>query len=147
MTKNRDSDPLVAIHNELNKVQDNPRSLVVITNAFLELLTSIIVKRHLKNAKVILEDTRTFSYYVIIVTLNEKRLIDDSIFKLLNRFRRIRNRASHDALFKIQKEEIEYLNSHFRHMPPIQGLVHTCQRIIGTVWNLFPGLFMEELVE
>ena len=145
-------DLLYEIFGELRKVQDNTRSLIVITNSFLELLATTLTQHKTRNAKTILNDTRTYSYAVQLTILNELGLLDNTTYKLLNRFRKLRNKAAHDASFEIMTADANFIErnlapvkKYFLDLPQIAGFVYTCQRVIMVAWNRHATLFQKYL--
>src|SRR4051794_28612572 len=84
---------------QLRSVKGNPRILVLSTNGFLELLVNAVIDTKCKNGKKITSSNRDFSYSTKLLILNEVGLLPDGFYRILDWFRRIRNRAAHEPFF------------------------------------------------
>ncbi|MFC4818126.1 hypothetical protein [Flavobacterium sp. GCM10023249] len=94
-----------------NNKEDN-RTLILITHGFLEIMTEILINELTKNKSKILNNGSIYSYSVRLLILNEMGVIGDYRYCLLDYFRQLRNKAAHEALFKIELLEIkDYVNS------------------------------------
>lgn len=141
-SKENNNDALVAFYEELNSVKQHHRSLVIITHGFIELFLNRIIDAKCKHGKKrITSSNRDYPLSVKLILLNELNYIDDRMYSILNGFRKIRNRASHDASFVITDENWRILNSGLDRF--ISGesnrkpndLLHFCKLIIGALWN------------
>ena len=136
------NDALIAFHEELNSVRHHQRSLVIITHGFIELFLNTIIDAKCKHGKKrITSSNRDYPLSVKLTILNELNYIDDKMYSILNGFRKIRNRASHDASFVITDENWRVLDHGLDRF--IRGestrkpndLLHFCKLIIGALWN------------
>lgn len=119
--------------NELSKVRDNQRSLVLITHGFLELLVETLIRAKCKNAKRITDDQRSFSYAAKLLLLNEIGVIPDWRYQLFDSFRKVRNRAAHEAFFEVSDDEIERLAAKTDSEPT--DLYELCVVTFASLWN------------
>jgi hypothetical protein len=85
----------------------------------LELLVNTLVKHKCKSGKKIIEKTRDYPYSVKLVLLHEKGLISDFQFQQLNALRNIRNKAAHEAQFKLTPEMLA----------PFRGVISTGRNV------------------
>ena len=131
--KQKEGDQFDRFFNELSKVRDNQRSLVLITNGFLELLVETLIRAKCKNAKRITDDHRSYSYATKLLLLNEIGVIPDWRFQLFDAFRKLRNRAAHDAFFEVPQSEIDQLCA--KTDTESEDLYQLCIVIFATLWN------------
>jgi len=86
-SKNSSDDILLAFYKELEKVRDNQRSLVIISHGFIELILNTIIDIKLKHGKnKITKNTRDYPQSVKLVIINELKIIDNDLFKILDGF-------------------------------------------------------------
>jgi len=139
---NSDQDVLATFFGELNSVKQHHRSLGIITHGFIELFLNRIIDDKCKHGKKrITSNNRDFPLSVKLTLLNELSLIDDKIYRILDGFRKIRNRAAHEASFIITDADWQLLNrgldrfiyGESKRKP--NDLSHFCQLLIGTIWN------------
>ena len=139
---NNEQDVFATFIGELNSVKQHNRSLVIITHGFIELFLNRIIDEKCKHGrKRITSNNRDFPLSVKLTLLHELNLIDDKIYKILDGFRKIRNRAAHEASFIITDANWQLLNSGLdrfiigesKRKP--NDLVHFCKLLIGTIWN------------
>lgn len=97
---------LLGVMKELNELKGQPRLQLFVTHGFLELIVSILVRSKAKNGKKIQSDTRSYPYSSQILLLNEISVISDQEYKVLDWFRKMRNRAAHEALFKLTNNDL-----------------------------------------
>ena len=91
MQTNSNVDVLRAFFEEINRVQQHNRSLVIITQGFIELFINRIIDKKLKHGKKrITSNNRDFPLSVKLTLLNELNHIDDKMYSVLNAFRKIR---------------------------------------------------------
>ena len=100
------NDPLIKIFRELDKVKSDHRSLVLVTNGFLELLVETLIRARCRNHKKILDDSRSYSYSAKLLLLNEVNAISDTSYRNFEWFRKLRNRAAHDPFFTVSVAEL-----------------------------------------
>ena len=148
-----EEDQLIKFSREIARVKDNERLLVIVTHGFIELLLNVIIEAKCKRAKKI-KDSRDYPQSVKLVLLNEIGLIDDNLFKVLDWFRRLRNKAAHEPFFTLSDSDSDYINKTLESFPPgkaIGGLPRFCFQIVGLIWNphrkiLIPA-FMPSITE
>jgi hypothetical protein len=135
-------DVLITFFTELNNIKQNNRSLVIITHGYIELFLNRIIDEKCKNRKKrITSNNRDFSLSVKLILLHELNYIDDTMYNLLDGFRKIRNRAAHDASFSIRKADWELLNSGLDRLIVGESkrkpndLHHFCKLLICAIWN------------
>ena len=132
------NDYLRKVFLEIDKVKDNDRIIMLIAHGFLELLINTLVGKKCQNHKKILEYRSEFSYSAKLILLNEMGYINRKEFRILDRFRKIRNEAAHEPIFKLSRSDIEYF-SEFN--PPSEDIVLLCKRIIIIIWNKYNLVF------
>lgn len=133
---------LESFFKELGAVKYHHRTLVIIAHGYIELLLNSIIDVKCKHGKVrITKNNRDFSLSVKLTLLNELGIVNDALFKILDKFRKIRNRAAHEASFSISSEEWQALNTGLNRFLPGESkikpndLLHFCKLLIGTLWN------------
>lgn len=97
------------IYDELDKVKGHPRVQIFIVHGYLELMVNAIIKNKTKNSKKILTDSRSYSHASKLVILHEMDIINDSDFKVLEWFRKLRNRAAHEPIFTLTDKDLSIL--------------------------------------
>ena len=137
-----DNGLLEAFFHELTKIGDSQRSLVIVTHGFVELLLNSVIDAKCKLGKTkITSSTRDYSHSVKLVLLSELGILDDRLYQILDWFRKLRNRAAHEAFFQVTHADLDFVNkSMARFLPgniePLTGdLYRFCTLLIGTVWN------------
>jgi len=140
--KSLSSDLFFEFFRELSKVQDNQRLLVIVTHGFIELLINTIIDAHCNHGKKkITSNTKDYNHSVKLVLLNELRLLDDCLYKILDWFRKLRNRAAHEPFFQLKEKDLDFANKSMdRFIPidklnPINDLHKFCMLLVGTIWN------------
>lgn len=118
---------------ELGKVQSNARSLVLVTNGFLELLVEALIKEKCKSSKRIIDDNRTFPYSSKLIILNEIGAISDKSYRNLDLFRKLRNKAAHEPFFSIKKDSLN--NFSIDEYEMADGLYVLCTYLISDIWD------------
>ena len=148
-----EEDQLIKFSKEIAKVKDNERLLVIVTHGFIELLLNVIIEAKCKRAKKI-KDSRDYPQSVKLVLLNEIGLIDDNLFKVLDWFRRLRNKAAHEPFFALSDSERSYIDETLKSFPPgkaVGGLHRFCTYIVGVIWNphrkILTPAFMPSIAE
>ena len=83
---------LESFFKELGAVKNHHRSLVIIVHGYIELLLNSIIDVKCKHGKArITKNSRDFPLSVKLTLLNELGIVDDTLFKVLDKFRKIRN--------------------------------------------------------
>jgi len=76
-----------------------------------------------------------------LTLLNELNILDDKLFNILDKFRKIRNDAAHEASFMISEVDWQILNKGLDRFIAGESkrkpddLPHFCKLLIGTMWN------------
>ena len=143
MTNSKESkDVLESFFTKLIAVEEHHRSLVIIAQGYIELFLNSIINEKCKHGKKrITKNSRDYTLSVKLTLLNELGFLDDQLFKILDRFRKIRNRAAHEASFTISTADWDVLNKGLDRFLPNESknkpndLSHFCKLLIGTVWN------------
>jgi hypothetical protein len=133
---------LESFFKELSAVENHHRSLVIIVHGYIELLLNSIIDVKCKHGKErITKNNRDFPLSVKLTLLNELGFVDDTLFNILDKFRKIRNRAAHEASFSITAAEWQVLNNGLNRfilgeskIKP-NNLSHFCKLLIGALWN------------
>jgi hypothetical protein len=132
-------------------VKDEPRLLVIVAHAFVELAINTMVEAVCKSGKKISRQSRDFPHSIKLTILNEMGILSDHHFKLLDWFRKLRNDAAHDFDFGVTKERLDIFGEHFFHDPADLYVICTAivfdlfmehTEIIGQV--CMPELFEEQ---
>lgn len=133
-------DILVSFFTQLQLVETNNRSLVIITREFVDLLLNTIINHKCKHGHAIItSNNRYYTQSVRLILMNELSLIDDRLFKILDRFRKFRNRAVHEPFFEVKPADLDFTSrSMERFVPAVPeqtDLLRFCMYLVGTVWN------------
>jgi hypothetical protein len=144
------NDVLESFFGELLSVEKHHRSLVIIAHGYIELFTNCLINEKCKHGKRrITENPGDYPLSVKLTLLNELNIIDDILFQLLDKFRKIRNRAAHKATFSITTAEWQILNSGLDRFLANESkrkpndLAHFCKLLIGTLWNEHLDIMMK----
>lgn len=143
------ADTLIDFFKELGAVSENPRSLIIITNAFLEILIHTLIKEHLRTADIILGNNQAYPYSVRITFVQEAGLLPESLCEHLRRFNSLRNEAAHDIRFFGKAETTTYISDkvnalvQYYGIDPASDLSEICRWISLDTWNKHPGFFMK----
>jgi len=137
---NKPNDILLSFHREIGKVKDNDRSVVIITHGFIELLITAIASSICKEGKRIKSNSRDYPQSVKLVLLHEMGVLDKELFSILDKFRKIRNSASHEPFFKLNDKDIEFIESSYIRflpdkIPPNYNINDFCTFLVATIWN------------
>lgn len=89
---------------ELKRVRDNPRLIVLVANAMVELFVHALAKAELKNPKSVTSNSRDFPLSTRLIVLHEASVISAEEFKFLNWLRKLRNKAAHEPFFELQPD-------------------------------------------
>lgn len=126
-------EPIVKFFRELDKVKDDQRSLVLVTNGILELLVETLVKSKCKNQKRFLQDGRGYPYSAKLLILHEIHAISDETFMAFDWFRKIRNDAAHKPFFAVTADTLKKLKD--ANLKDPKNLYLLCVTLIGQLWN------------
>ena len=135
-------DVLESFVEEIAAVDQHERSLVIITTGYIELFLNRIIDKKCKHGKKrITKNNRDYPLSVKLTLLNEIGLLDNELFQILDNFRKIRNRAAHEASFLINDNEWKYLNKGLdrfivhESMRKPYDLPNFCKFLMGTIWT------------
>jgi hypothetical protein len=140
MKKGKEIIELIPIFHNINKVGQDSRSVFILTNALLEILVDILIENKIKNGKKVLQNNIDFSYAAKILLINEVELINDNYYHILECLRKLRNKAAHDPLFDLKKEDLSSLPSEYQDPKTIS---ESCTTIIGGLWNTYKDIFIK----
>jgi len=149
MTKNtsekhepQSDDILIAFSNEMEKVKENSRSLVIVTHGFIELLLNTVIDSKLKHGKKrITSNNKDYNLSVKLVILHELEIIDDHLFDILDWFRKLRNKAAHEPFFELDQNQHDFANHALDRFIPGESsfrpndFFHFCHLLVDTIWN------------
>lgn len=134
-----ENEPIVRFFLELQKVKDDHRSLVLVTNGVLELFIETLIKARCKNAKRITGDSRSYPYSAKLLLLNESGVLDDAWYAPLDMFRKLRNRAAHEPFFSVTAADLRHLTNERLSNP--EDLPNLCSDILAGFWNAHLEVF------
>jgi hypothetical protein len=126
------SDPLIRFFQEIGRVKNDQRLLLLVSHGVLELLVNSLIDLKCKNAKRITSDSRGFPHAARLLILNEIGVISDFQLKVYDSFRRLRNRAAHEPLFVIKAADLAAFYERFRDPASLYLL---CTALVGGLWN------------
>lgn len=130
-------DPFVKLVQELGVIKAHPRMLTLITHGFIELIVNALIDDTCKNAKKITTNRRDFSHSAKLLILNEKGVLPDHSFQLLNWVRKLRNDLAHDPFFKSTAERMDiYDDEKFRDP---DAFYEVCVAILLALWTEHQG--------
>ena len=133
-------DTFLLVMKELSLVQGHSRPLVLVTHAFIEMMVEALIKKHLKNSKTILDDSRTYPHSARLLILNELDILNDRTYRVFDWLRKLRNRAAHDALFQLNKDDFANIKYDDR-SHPLDNFYQFCILLLGGFWNEHVDVF------
>lgn len=144
--KSKGENQLVKFLKEIGNVKDDDRSLILLTHGFIELLMSSLIESKLKHGKRI-NSNYEYTYSIKLILINEKDLIDDKVYKILDWFRKIRNRAAHDPFFNLSDGDLGTIKDYSQKLSPVDEedgnhLFMLCLRLIQFIWNRHTEIFV-----
>jgi len=120
---------LIPLFHKLGDAENDELKLIILSNTILELLINILIQERVKNKNKIVNGNE-YTHSIKLVILNEKKIIDDDLFNAINIIRKLRNKAAHEPVFKLSKDDIKDL--------PIrqnEKLYDGCMTVITVLWN------------
>ena len=67
-------------------------------------------------------------------------LLDNQLYKIIDRFRRLRNRAAHEPFFKLKSTDLDFFKDSmkiFYHQDIKNNDLHAfCVGLISSIWNI-----------
>ena len=130
---------LTQIMSELSIVKDHTRLLVLVTHVFIELLVNALADHYLKNSKKVTSDERSYPHSTKILLLNELGIIEDSQYKVFDWFRKLRNKAAHQPIFYVTKNDLKNLSPKKYRDP--KNFYYFCFEFMGGFWNQHIPIF------
>jgi hypothetical protein len=125
-------DPFMRFLQEIGRVKDDQRLLLLVSHGVLELLANSLIELKCKNAKRIASDSRGFPHAARLLILSEIGVISDLQLKAYDAFRKLRNRAAHEPLFVIKAADLAAFSERFRGPASLYLL---CTALVGGLWN------------
>ncbi len=129
----------IQIMKELSIVKDHTRLLVLVTHGFIELLVNALADHYLKNSKKVTSDERSYPHSTKILLLNELGIIEDSQSKVFDWFRKLRNKAAHQPIFYVTKNDLKNLSPKKYRDP--KNFYYFCFEFMGGFWNQHIPIF------
>jgi hypothetical protein len=128
------------VFGELDTLAGHDRACIVVAHGFLELLVNILVKAKCKSGPKIASQTRDFPHSVKLTLLHELGVIGDADLRALTSFRKLRNRAVHDAHFQLTSDDLAI----FKNTSFADSEFHVkCMVLLAILWNQNQKLFSE----
>ena len=124
---------LLGIMSEIGLLKGHTRLQIFVTHGFLELIMQALIKSKAKNGKKISDDNRSYPYSAQILILHEIGILDDNDYKLYDWFRKIRNKAAHEPLFKLTNDHLKVIKSN-KHID-VEKFDQVCTDLILRLWN------------
>lgn len=132
------NEPVFRFFQGIINVKGDPRSLILITNGFLELLIETLIKVKCKNSKKIINDSRSYPYSSKLILLHEIGVLKDNEFNVYDYFRKLRNRAAHEPFFTVTRKELDRFKGIKHSEDKLYGI---CVDIVGSLWNKHVEVF------
>jgi len=132
-------DVIIQVFSELMTVRENSRMLVLVAHGFMELLVNSLIDANLKNAKKVVSDSRSYPHSSKLLLLNELDIIDADEYKIFDWFRKLRNKAAHEPIFYVKKQDLCHFSNE-EHKDPSK-FYNLCIYIIGSFWNRHVSTF------
>ena len=102
-----DSDYMLQVGDEIGIVKDNPRLLVIVSHAFVEMMVKTLSDHYIPTVVLKNHNQR-------LEKLKKEKIIDDFQFSVYDWFRELRNEAAHTPIFRLSNE----------HYSPLRGIVN-----------------------
>lgn len=124
---------LFQVFRELDSLKGQHRMQIFIAHGFLELLINAIVRAKAKNGKKITANAMSYPYSAQLLILHEIGELSDEEYALYNWFRKLRNKAAHEPIFKITENELKGISTiEYRDINKFQSL---CADLMLRLWN------------
>ena len=147
----KDRDMLFEFYQELDVVSGSPRSMIIITNTFLELLIDTLIEENLSTSGIIFENQQAYTYSIRITFIQEAKLLPRTLCDHLRQFNSLRNEAAHDIKFYNKAETTTYIKDkiasivRYYNLEKGADLRMVITWITGDIWNHHPTFFHEKL--
>lgn len=126
-------DLIMQVMKELSIVSKHTRLLVLVSHGFIELLINALVDHYIKNRKIVTSDSRSYPHATKLLLLNELNIISDDQYKILDWFRKLRNKAAHVPIFDVTKQDLSMMPQEKYREP--SNFYELCIILIGSLWN------------
>ncbi len=135
--------PLLSVIAEVEN-SANPRVAILVAHGLIELIVNTLIEAHCKNSKSITSDTRGYPHAAKLLILNECSVINDVVYIVLDRLRKLRNAAAHEPFFDVDKYRLmqiaEPLKPGLAAFPGVFDKTFSsanglCSTIIQSLWN------------
>ena len=130
-------DIMMKIFEEFSSVKGNDRHYILVINGFFEMLVNVLIEEKLKGATEIVKR----NYATKLLFIYTTNLIADDLYNALNVFRKIRNRAAHNPLFKVNKSDLLTLPKNYQNPSNFEN---TCIETFTFFWNTYSTLFSDK---
>lgn len=124
---------LLGIMSEIGLLKGHPRLQIFVTHGFLELIMHALVKSKAKKGKKITDDSRSYPYSTKILILHEIGVLNDDDYKAYDWFRKIRNKAAHEPLFKLTNDHLKVVK--IGKSIDVENFDELCAALILRLWN------------
>jgi uncharacterized protein YutE (UPF0331/DUF86 family) len=137
--KKEDLNPIELFIPEMRLARSSPRFQIIVAHGILEMLVNTLIELCCKNGKKIIADGKSFPHATKLILLHEKEIITDEHFKLLENFRKLRNKAAH-GFFEVNEEMLQPFKYLFK-KNKIQGYANIphfysiCLIVVVGFWN------------
>lgn len=132
-----EQDYMLQVGKEIGIVKDNPRLLVIVSHAFVEMMVKSLLDHHVPEAKL-------KNHYQRLEKLKQKSVIDDFQFKLYDWFRELRNDAVHTPIFRLKDSDFNALRGLVKMEQLDFDDFHSLSlKLIAELWNKNLGIFGE----
>ncbi len=128
---------MMKIFDEFGSVKGNDRHYILVINGFFEMLVNLLIKENLKGSSKIVKR----HYATRLLFIYTTNLITEDLYNALNVINKIRNRAAHNPLFKVEKSDLISLNITYQNS---FNFKQTCLEIFTYFWNAHSSLFSEK---
>ena len=120
--KTSSPDPLTRVLQQVLDRTSDHRVVVIVTHGLVELAINTIVETYCKHGKKITNDHRSYSHGTKLLLLHEMGVLPNGYYEILDRLRRLRNRAAHEAVFVVDAAALKHLSEPFaKHLPTDLG--------------------------
>ncbi|MGH9782941.1 MAG: hypothetical protein ACRD88_02045 [Terriglobia bacterium] len=126
------ADPLAQYVRALHYAPQDQRSIILLSHGVLELLINGLIDARCKNSARITSDNRGYPHSTRLLILHEIGVIDDQAFRRLEWFRKLRNKAAHEPLFRVTAGDLAGLATRYRDPEKLNKL---CEALVVSFWN------------
>ena len=138
-TKKSNSNPIDLFFPEMQLAKGSPRFQIIVAHGVVELLVNTLVELCCKNGRQIIDDARLYPHSTKVLILHERGVISDSQFKMLDGFRKLRNKAAHGTFVLTQEMLIPYedilVKNNLQKFYSVEKFYEICIIVVGSFWN------------